>query len=45
MVDRETNETVWKGLSSTSIYDSANVTAMTNLVNAIFKKYPLMTKK
>lgn len=45
LVDRETNETVWKGLSSKSIYDSANTKAMTNLVNAIFEEYPLLTKK
>ncbi|AGC75914.1 uncharacterized protein DUF4136 [Nonlabens dokdonensis] len=45
LVDKETNETVWKGASSTSIYDSGNVDAMTQLVNAIFEEYPLMKKK
>jgi len=45
LVDKETNETVWKGASSTSIYDSGNIEAMTQLVNAIFKEYPLMQDK
>jgi hypothetical protein len=44
LVDRESRETVWKGMSDTSIYDSSNIMAMTNLVNAIFEEYPLMEK-
>jgi len=44
LVDRESRETVWKGMSSTSIYDSSSTVAMTNLVNAIFKEYPLIKK-
>ncbi|BAO55575.1 DUF4136 domain-containing protein [Nonlabens marinus] len=42
LVDRESRETVWKGISSTSIYDSSTTVALTNLVNAIFEEYPLM---
>ncbi len=42
LVEKESNKTVWKGASSTSIYDSGNVEAMTRLVNAIFEEYPLM---
>lgn len=44
LVDRDSNQTVWKGVSTTSIYDSGSVSAMTNLVNAIFEEYPLLTK-
>lgn len=44
LVDRDSNETVWKGVSATSIYNSGSVNAMTNLVNAIFEEYPLLKK-
>ncbi len=44
LVDRESRETVWKGVSSTSIYDSSTTVALTSLVNAIFEEYPLMKK-
>jgi hypothetical protein len=44
LVDRDSNQTVWKGVSSTSIYDSGSVNAMTNLVSAIFEEYPLLKK-
>lgn len=42
LVDRDSNQTIWKGVSTTSIYDSGSVNAMTNLVNAIFEEYPLL---
>lgn len=42
LVDRKSNETVWKGISSTSIYDSSDTVAMASLVNAIFEEYPLL---
>jgi hypothetical protein len=42
LVDRASRETVWKGVSSTSIYDSSSTVAMTELVQAIFEEYPLM---
>ncbi|KQC34264.1 hypothetical protein AAU57_13650 [Nonlabens sp. YIK11] len=42
LVDRESRETVWKGISSTSIYNSGDTAAMTSLVNAIFEEYPLL---
>ncbi len=41
LVDRETRKTVWRGVSNTSIYDTASTIALTNLVNAIFEEYPL----
>ena len=41
LVERSSNETVWKGVSSTSVYDSGTTQAMTQLVNAIFDEYPL----
>lgn len=41
-VDRESRETVWKGISSTNIYDSTSTVALTDLVNAIFEEYPLL---
>jgi len=44
LVDRESNETIWKGVSSSSIYNSGDIVAMTNMVNAIFEEYPLMEK-
>jgi hypothetical protein len=42
LVERDSRQTVWKGTSSTSIYDSSETMALTNLVNAIFEEYPLM---
>ena len=42
LVDRESNETVWKGISSTSIYDSSDTIALANLVDVIFEEYPLI---
>ncbi len=41
LVERSSKETVWKGVSSTSVYDSGTTQAMTQLVNAIFDEYPL----
>ncbi|SCX89278.1 protein of unknown function [Nonlabens sp. Hel1_33_55] len=42
LVDRKSNETVWKGVSSESIYNSGDTATMTSLVNTIFEEYPLM---
>ncbi|WP_194850795.1 DUF4136 domain-containing protein [Nonlabens antarcticus] len=42
LVDRNSKKTVWKGISSTSIYNSGDTVALTNLVNAIFEEYPLI---
>lgn len=44
LVDKDTRETVWKGISSTSIYDSSSTVAMLDLVNVIFREYPLIKK-
>ncbi|MGB8374271.1 MAG: DUF4136 domain-containing protein [Salegentibacter sp.] len=41
LVDRETKETVWKGISSKSLYDQTNTAAIQDLVNQIFQEYPL----
>lgn len=42
LVDRKTRTTVWKGISNTDIYQSNSTAALTQLVNDIFKEYPLM---
>jgi hypothetical protein len=44
LVDRLSRETVWKGISSTDIYDTTSTIALTDLVNTIFEEYPLMKK-
>ncbi len=44
LVDRKSRETVWKGISSTSIYNSGDTAALTGLVNTIFEEYPLIKK-
>ena len=41
LVDRETKETVWKGMTSDALYDQENTAAMRDLVNEIFEEYPL----
>lgn len=41
LVDRETRETVWKGVASESIYDQSTIQEIQELVNAIFEEYPL----
>lgn len=41
LVDRQTKETVWKGVASESIYSQASVQEIQDLVNAIFEEYPL----
>ncbi len=41
LVDRETKQTVWKGVTSDPLYDQPNPQAMRELVNAIFEEYPL----
>lgn len=41
LVDRETRNTVWKGVASESIYDQSSIQAIQELVNAIFEEYPL----
>jgi len=42
IIDRKTKESVWKGASSESLYDETQADAIANLVNEIFKKYPLI---
>ncbi|MDT0649815.1 DUF4136 domain-containing protein [Autumnicola edwardsiae] len=41
LVDRQTKETVWKGITSDALYDQRNTVAMRDLVNEIFDEYPL----
>ena len=41
LIDRETKETVWKGITSDPLYEQANTAAMRELVNQIFEEYPL----
>lgn len=41
LVDRETKETVWKGMTSGALYDQPNPEAMRDLVDQIFEEYPL----
>lgn len=41
LIDRETKETVWKGMTSDALYDQPNTQAMRELVNEIFEEYPL----
>ena len=42
IINRKTKESVWKGASSESLYDENQADAIANLVNEIFKKYPLI---
>ncbi|WP_051908098.1 DUF4136 domain-containing protein [Flavimarina sp. Hel_I_48] len=42
IINRKTKKTVWKGTSSESLYDENQADAIANLVNEIFKKYPLI---
>ena len=41
LVDRETRNTVWKGVASESLAGETNVQGIRDLVNAIFEEYPL----
>lgn len=41
LVDRETRETVWKGVASDNIYNQGTTAATRALVNDIFEEYPL----
>lgn len=41
LVDRETQETVWKGVASENIYNQSTTGAIQELVNDIFEQYPL----
>lgn len=41
LVDRETQETVWKGIASENIYNQGTTAAIQDLVNDIFEQYPL----
>lgn len=41
LVDRQTQETVWKGIASDNIYTQGSNEAIRGLVNDIFKEYPL----
>lgn len=40
IVDRETRETVWKGVAAESIYDQTTIDAIEEMVNAIFSEFP-----
>ncbi|MCM4158678.1 DUF4136 domain-containing protein [Antarcticibacterium flavum] len=40
-VDRETRETVWKGIASDNIYTQGNTAAIQEMVDDIFEQYPL----
>lgn len=42
LIDRETRNTVWKGVASESVAGQANIQEIQELVNAIFEEYPLM---
>lgn len=42
LVDRKTEETVWKGIASEDIYNQGTNSAIRELVNDIFEQYPLM---
>lgn len=41
LVDRKTKQTVWKGISSKSVYNQTTTGAIEDLVNQIFQEYPL----
>jgi len=41
IIDRKTNENVWKGKSSKNIYNQSERAAIIGLVDNIFKEYPL----
>lgn len=41
LVDRETKETVWKGVASDNIYDQTTDMKIKSMVDDIFKEYPL----
>jgi hypothetical protein len=41
LVDRETKNTVWKGVASESLSGQSNIQGIRDLVNAIFEEYPL----
>ncbi|WP_029033775.1 DUF4136 domain-containing protein [Salinimicrobium terrae] len=41
LVDRETRNTVWRGIASESLAGESDLQAIQELVNAIFEEYPL----
>jgi hypothetical protein len=41
LVDRESRNTVWKGVASESLSNQSNIQEIRGLVNAIFEEYPL----
>ena len=41
LVDRESRNTVWKGVASESLSGQSNIQGIRDLVNAIFEEYPL----
>jgi hypothetical protein len=41
LVDRETKNTVWKGVASESLSSQSNIQGIRDLVNAIFEEYPI----
>ena len=44
VVDRATKETLWKGVSSTSIYGGRNTEALRTMINEIFEDFPKTDK-
>lgn len=42
LVDRETKNTVWKGVASESIFNQPTIQEIQEMVKAIFEKYPLI---
>lgn len=41
IIDRESQESVWKGIISEDIYGQGNTQAVTGMINDVFKEYPL----
>ncbi len=41
LIDAETKETVWKGITSDNIYNERTTAAIADLVNEIFDEYPM----
>ncbi len=44
IVDRKTKKMIWKGVSSTSIYDGTSTDAIQSMVNAILAEYPMQNE-
>lgn len=41
LIDKETKETVWKGVASDNIYKQSTDTEITKMIDDIFKEYPM----